>query len=259
MELKKSVFAHTGQASVVFSVQTICIPRDQNECLCAAPTHQKTGTTLIGGRLGERPGAELLLGHGEGTMGWQRPLESETEIWEMMLGAGSRCWDGQPGERPAGRQERGEAGIGTMCSDHTCATYHGTFGPSGACHIRGLLFPSCQQLPLQPDVFRSVHMFPYIVNLTFSRCSFCEREISERPCHSAQAFIFIASCFFRDVLGSVLQMYILYYKVIHIYYISQWCLHPGSEACVITAQDIFFPIFTAGSLVPQWEITFLPM
>lgn len=215
----------------------------------------KTGTTLVRGRLGERPGAERLLVHGEGTMGWQRPLESETEIWEMMLGAGSRCWDGQPGEGPAGRQERGEAGTGTMCSDHTCATYHGTFGPSGACHIRGSLFPSCQQLPLQPDVFRSVHMFPHIVNLTFSRCSFCEREISERPCHSAQAFIFIASCFFRDVLDSVLQMYILYYKVIHIYYILQYIhiciytvyayIHPGCEAYVITAQDIFFPIFTA--------------
>lgn len=144
-----------------------------------------------------------------------------------------------------------------MC--HWPYTYHGTFGPSGACHIRGSLFPSCQQLPLQPDVFRLVYMFPYIVNLTFSRCSFCEREISERPCHSALAFIFIVSCFFRDVLDSVLQMYILYYKVIHIYYISQWCLHPGCEACVITAQDIFFPIFAAGSLVPQWEITFLPV
>lgn len=57
-------------------------------------------------------------------MGWQRPLESETEIWEMMLGTGSRCWDGQPGKGLAGRQERGEAGTGTMCSDHTCATDH---------------------------------------------------------------------------------------------------------------------------------------
>ena len=76
----------------------------------------------MGRRLGEGPGAEGLLGHGEGNTGWQRPLESETEIWEMMLGTGSGWWDGQPGEGPAGRrQERGEAGTRENMSWHTRA------------------------------------------------------------------------------------------------------------------------------------------
>lgn len=38
-------------------------------------------------------------------------------------------------------------------------------------------------------------------------------------------------------------------------HILKWCLHLGCEACIITAQDISFPMFTPGSLVPQWEIT----
>lgn len=193
MELKKSVLAHSGRAPGAFSLQSISIPGDQNECPCAAPTHQKLGPHWWRGRLGEGPGAEGLLGHGKGSMGWQRLVENETETWEMTLGTGSSCWDGQPGKGPVGRTERGEAGTGRMCRGHTRATQHGTFATSSACQLCGLSFPSCQQLPLQRDVFSSVHMFPYIVNLTFSRCSFCEREKSERPCHSAKTFILTAS------------------------------------------------------------------
>lgn len=55
-------------------------------------------------------------------------------------------------------------------------------------------------------------------------------------------------------------LHIAIYTYIHICIYTVYAyIHPGCEACVITAQDIFFPIFAAGSLVPQWEITFLPV
>lgn len=107
-------------------------------------------------------------------------------------------------------------------------------------------------------MFSSVHMFPYIVNLTFSRCSFCEREKSERTCHSVKTFIFTASFPLEDVqacsskrLFSVMGQGIGSYS-------SKWCLHLGCEACIITAHDIFFPILTPENRMPQWEIASPP-
>lgn len=101
---------------------------------------------------------------------------------------------GRRGGRSEERLEQGERVMAIPVPCSTALLPPQVPASSVACRSRAASSYLCSLI-----MFSSVHMFPYIVNLTFSRCSFCEREKSERPCHSAKTFILTASFPLEDM------------------------------------------------------------